>query len=89
MILTSKEERAMSIEAERFINRLSELGCDSVALLFSWRGASETTESRCIRAGNYWAQRGLMQGWLDSEKGHELAGFIQSDGGDDLGDSDG
>lgn len=79
MILNEEQVRKVSREARILAERLQELGCDSVAVMVTFPLEDGFTGSRVVRAGNYWAQRGLVQGWLESVRDEEQAKAIASE----------
>lgn len=65
-------------ELNRVNNKLSEMGCDSVALFATVQIKGGLTRMMSAMNGNYWAQRGMLQGWLDNGSANDLAEKICS-----------
>ena len=72
MILTQKEVNVLDTELDRMAQKLQELGCTSVALFTTFPVKCGMTGSRVSRRGDYWAQRGMVQGWLETQQAGEL-----------------
>ncbi len=72
MNLTPKEVDILHEKANEFTEILSELGADSVCI-FTTHMASCGTSGNCARAGNYYAQRGVVSDWVQNGKNDDLA----------------
>lgn len=78
MRLEEKEVQAIGAECDRFADRLVELGCDSVALFITMPIKDGCTEANATRRGNYYAQIGCVQEWLESVRDTNLATKMKS-----------
>ena len=79
-MITQKEKDAIELVLEQTTARLTEMGCDAVALFTTMRinGATDTV---CQFDGNYYARRGVVQSWLDHERDEEVVEALTEEGG--------
>jgi hypothetical protein len=63
MILTQDELRAVRREADAFMDRLSELGCESVRVFVAMQTEGSVTVSETCGRGNFNAQYGQVKRW--------------------------
>ena len=64
MTLTDQEVMRIEQEIDHIVNKLTELGCDSVSVLTTMR-TDGGTDCRCSFTGNYYARVGLMRQYID------------------------
>lgn len=76
MIITDKECEAISAEINRAADRLTELGCDCVRLISTASASRGRTVTFNTGRGNYFAQVGVVGGWLKEQQDIALANEI-------------
>jgi hypothetical protein len=70
-MIDETQKKAIELEMDRMVLRLTEMGCDSVSVFATMR-IDRRTDTLCTFDGNYYARVGLVQDWLNHERDIEV-----------------